>query len=67
MSGTPDVAFTDESAGAPTNWSWDFGDGSSSTERNPVHVFQFLGTYSVRLTVFRESGSYTTTMAVTVP
>ena len=67
MPGTLDVTFTDESTGAPTSWSWDFGDGSSSTERNPVRVFQFAGTYSVGLTVFRDGLSTTTMMAVTVP
>lgn len=30
--------------------SWDFGDGSTSTEENPVHVYAALGTYTVKLT-----------------
>ena len=37
------VAFTDESQTLSqskiTSWKWTFGDGSTSTEQNPVHVF----------------------------
>ena len=32
-------AFQDMSEGNPTAWYWDFGDGTSSSEQNPVHVF----------------------------
>lgn len=32
-------------------YSWDFGDGETSTEANPVHVFEFAGTFEVVLTV----------------
>ncbi|WP_406682473.1 PKD domain-containing protein [Shiella aurantiaca] len=35
---------------------WDFGDGSSSTEQNPVHIFTQPGSYTVRLTVTTEEG-----------
>ena len=34
-----------------TSWLWEFGDGSTSTQQNPVHVYQQDGVYSVRLTV----------------
>ena len=44
------VAFTDTSTGNPTSWLWDFGDGETSTARNPVHVYGDPGTYSVTLT-----------------
>jgi len=47
------VKFTDRSIGTPATWAWDFGDGSSSTEQNPAHVFSRVGTYDVRLTVTR--------------
>jgi PKD repeat protein len=33
-------AFSDSSSGDPQGWFWDFGDGSYSTEPNPVHVFK---------------------------
>jgi beta propeller repeat protein len=45
------VRFTDRSAGSIESWSWTFGDGSSSTDRNPVHTYRSAGTYTVRLTV----------------
>ncbi len=45
------VQFTDTSQGLLTNWQWDFGDGTTTTVRNPVHTFQNPGSYSVRLTV----------------
>jgi PKD repeat protein len=35
----PQYAFYDSSYGEPVNWFWDFGDGSFSSEQNPVHVF----------------------------
>jgi len=51
------VRFTDESLGRVTNWSWDFGDGTRSIERNPIHVFNETGVYSVSLTVSGPGGN----------
>ncbi|MDR0768177.1 MAG: PKD domain-containing protein [Methanosarcinales archaeon] len=45
------VQFTDLSAGNPTSWHWDFGDGQTSTVQNPRHVYQRSGHYNVTLTV----------------
>ncbi len=45
------VAFTDLSTGGATAWAWTFGDGATSGERNPSHVFATPGTYPVRLLV----------------
>ena len=44
------VQFTDLSTNSPTSWSWDFGDGATSTEQNPSHVYSSIGTYTVSLT-----------------
>jgi PKD repeat protein len=44
------VTFTDLSNGA-SSWSWDFGDGNSSDQQNPVHTYQSMGTYDVNLTI----------------
>ena len=41
------VAFKDESIGQITEWKWDFGDGSTSNERNPIHVYKNPGVYYV--------------------
>ncbi|MBT3207502.1 MAG: PKD domain-containing protein [Bacteroidetes bacterium] len=43
------VSFTDLSTGNPTNWLWDFGDGNTSSNQNPVHVYQTPGIYDVTL------------------
>jgi PKD repeat protein len=53
------VKFTDLSTGNPTSWSWDFGDGTTSTEQNPVHVYQQEGVYDVSLTVTNSYGTDT--------
>jgi PKD repeat protein len=53
------VTFTDLSAGNPTSWKWDFGDGATSTEQNPVHVYQVEGAYDVTLTASNSYGSDT--------
>ena len=45
------VTFTDISTGNPTSWSWSFGDGSTSTEQNPVHTYTSPGNYTVTLSV----------------
>jgi PKD repeat protein len=55
------VHFTDLSTGNPTSWAWNFGDGTSSTEQNPTHVYQLEGTYDVSLTVTNSYGSDTET------
>jgi PKD repeat protein len=55
------VQFTDTSKGNPVSWAWSFGDGTTSTEQNPVHTYSAIGTYSVQLTVTNEAGSDTKT------
>jgi len=45
------VQFEDRSSGEITSWSWDFGDGTRSTQGDPAHVYQQPGSYSVELTV----------------
>jgi hypothetical protein len=60
------VSFTDASVGNPTSWSWAFGDGATSTERNPSHVYATPGAYTVSLTVANAYGSDTETKTVDV-
>jgi len=54
------VNFTDASQYA-ASWSWNFGDGQTSTEQNPSHVYTAAGTYTVSLTVTNTLGSDTET------
>ncbi|MGD1958489.1 MAG: PKD domain-containing protein [Fulvivirga sp.] len=42
------------------NWMWDFGDGNTSTDRNPTHTYTSTGTYSVQLITQSTSGCYDT-------
>ncbi len=44
------ISFTDESTNNPGQWSWNFGDGSTSEEQNPSHVFTTPGEYEVNMT-----------------
>ena len=53
------VAFKDESVttGKITAWKWDFGDGASSTEQHPTHVFAKPGNYVTVLDVTAADGT----------
>jgi PKD repeat protein len=55
------VDFTDLSSGAPTSWSWSFGDGGTSAVQNPSYVYSTPGLYTVSLTVIGPSGADTET------
>ncbi|ACL17071.1 PKD domain-containing protein [Methanosphaerula palustris] len=60
------VSFTDLSTGSPANWSWNFGDGSTSTLQNPQHQYLEDGIETVTLTVSNSFGSSNTTKIITV-
>jgi PKD repeat protein len=49
-----EITFIDMSNGEVTNWFWDFGDGSTSTNPSPIHVYDSSGTYHVCLTIGTE-------------
>jgi PGF-pre-PGF domain-containing protein len=51
------VSFFDNSTGSPTSWLWDFGDGVSSTEQNPMHIYVAEGNYTVNLTISNNNGT----------
>jgi PKD repeat protein len=56
-----EVTFSDVSNYEPTSWSWDFGDGRTSTEQDPTHTYEQAGDYDVALTVSNAYGSDTQT------
>ena len=51
------VQFEDESLNA-FNCFWDFGDGNTSSEQNPVHQYEANGTYHCCLTIENDHGTY---------
>ncbi len=53
------VRFTDTSTGVPETWKWTFGDGTTSTDENPLHTYTREGSFSVSLTVENEYGANT--------
>jgi len=61
-----DVQFADVSAGDPTSWAWDFGDGATSDAQDPSHVFASEGRYTVTLRASNADGSTTKARTVSV-
>ena len=43
------VDFSDLSINGPLTWTWDFGDGGTSTNQNPTYTYMSGGTYTVKL------------------
>lgn len=62
--------FTDQSlpvSGTLNSWNWNFGDGNTSSQPNPSHVYSTSGNFSVKLIVINTSGcSDTITLPYTV-
>jgi len=53
------VNFIDQSSNNPISWQWDFGDGESSTLKNPTHVYNSTGAHAVSLIVTNVYGTDT--------
>lgn len=52
------ITFTNTSTGADS-YSWDFGDGATSTLKDPVHTYASAGVYTVKMTATNANGSAT--------
>ncbi len=54
------IQFSDISTTAPgttvTGWRWDFGDGGTSTQQNPLYTYRTPGSYTVTLTITNDKG-----------
>lgn len=63
------VTFRNASVDNPESYSWDFGDGQTSTEENPTYTYGAGGTYTVVLTSINSSGEdmFERTVTVTEP
>ncbi|MBK8554891.1 MAG: PKD domain-containing protein [Lewinellaceae bacterium] len=59
------ATFTNTTTGG-SSYSWDFGDGNSSTQTNPVHTYATAGMYTVVLTATNACGTTTSTQTITV-
>lgn len=56
------IAFTDLSvanSGTDVEWTWDFGDGNTSSSQNPQHTYMVAGTFGVTLKVKNSTGCFT--------
>jgi PKD repeat protein len=49
------VQFNDTSPTCPTEWFWDFGDGTNSTSKNPIHTYENWGKIHSRLHRYKRS------------
>jgi PKD repeat protein len=50
------IQFTDKSSSSPTSWAWDFGDGGTATDKDPIHTYATSGKYTVKLTATNANG-----------
>ena len=60
-----EVSFTNLSTNA-SSYSWDFGDGGSSSSSNPSHTYSTSGTYNVTLTAYNDAGHDVSSKVVNV-
>lgn len=61
-----EVEFTDISTNFPNSFTWNFGDGTTSTQADPVHNYEQNGTYNVTLTACNIVGCDEITIPVTI-
>jgi PKD repeat protein len=51
------TATVEDENGGPYKFEWDFGDGTKSTEQNPLHTYQKLGEYTATLNAADDKGN----------
>ena len=55
------VNFYDQTSNSPNNWLWNFGDGNTSTQQNPIHSYSSSGNFTVELITSNSFGNDTIT------
>ncbi len=60
------TSFTDLSSGTNLSWNWSFGDGNSSSQQNPSHVYGIDSSFTVLLTVSTPFGCFDTASKTSV-
>jgi PKD repeat protein len=60
------ISFADNSTNVPTQWLWNFGDGTTSNEQNPTHVFNSTGTFNITLTASNTAGNSSSTQQIEI-
>lgn len=57
------VQFQNQTTGSATDYLWDFGDGKTSKDKQPLHVYEEPGIYSVTMTASGPGGQHTEAIA----
>lgn len=60
------VQFTDGSGNMPTSWLWEFGDGGTSADQDPLHIYTTAGMYTVTLIASNGYGTDMTTSGILI-
>lgn len=60
-----EISFTNCSENA-SSYAWSFGDGNSSTEKDPRHIYSTAGEYAIELQVSNESGTRTVIKSIVI-
>ena len=60
------ITFVNKTVGKANRWMWDFGDGNTSPDPDPTHVFVKPGDYPVKLTAANPAGGSSATQTVVI-
>lgn len=60
------IKFNDHSEGSPTDFTWEFGDGSTSNQKDPIHYFPENGAFTVKLSISNEYTSDDMSQIITI-
>lgn len=61
------IQFSDESLNVPLSWNWNFGDNSSTSEKDPIHTYLTFGNYVVTLWVSNAGGTSSVSQNINLP